>query len=151
MDLTQDDDDPDSLCDTAKSTAAAKRKRKSEAQPPPKRQHLHTEVELVRCALIKVWAKGTEADPPPIGYVVKVEVRIWGEKNSVLLEVDESRRVFRGQVERGVLTVTKREVDSARENNSAKENSWLSGFVYPDSVNLLTYILTKDGLVCILL
>lgn len=78
VDLTQDDDDIESLDrDTVSSTTAAKRKRGLEApQSLSKRQRSSIEVELVVCALIKVWPEGTKTDLPPIGYVTKVEVKV---------------------------------------------------------------------------
>lgn len=139
------DHDPDSLCDTAESTTSAKRKRESEARLLSRRQRFHIKVEVVQCALIKVWAKGTETDPPPIGYVVKVEAKIWGEGDSVILDLDKSRRVFRGRVEGGVLTITKGEVDTARENSGL-------GFIHPDGVDLVTLVQDVEGNVhCVLI
>ena len=140
--LTQDDDDTESPDrDTANSTTAAKRKRGLEApQPLSKRQHSSIEVELVACALIKVWSEGTETDPPPIGYVTKVEVKIERRDDAVLLFLDQSRRVFRGQVEEGVLTVTKGEVASTNGNSR-----WLYGYIYPNVVDIVTFVRTVKG------
>lgn len=142
MDLTQDDDDESPDRDTASSATAAKRKRGIEApQPLSKRQRPSIEVELVACALIEVWSEGAETDPPPIGYVTKVEVKVERRDDSVLLFLDQSRRVFRGQMEEGVLTVTKGEVASTKGNSR-----WLYGYIYPNAVDVVTFVRTVGGI-----
>lgn len=48
--------------------------------------------------------------------------------------------MFRGQVEEGVLTVTKGEVVSTKRNSR-----WLYGFIYPNVVDIVTFIRTVEG------
>lgn len=127
----------DSTEDLSHDTATSSTKQEPRAQPPLNQQSLSIEVELVRCTLVEIWPKEIEIDPRPVGYVTEVKVR-W-RNGSVVLSLDQSRTVFRGQVKGGVLTITKGEVDYV------EPYSRLYGFLRPDGVDLVTYVRTIWG------